>query len=134
MQDTQSPGAFRRTLQYVLSSDMPSQHRSVLIALLTQALRDQDDERVQNLMPPPESAWLSDETQQLQIFLDGKIADSWQHADEILMRIAKQLRRSPLEVRRKATEIGMAAGIDYSIARMQPRTQPLPTTTVRPAR
>jgi hypothetical protein len=129
MQDTHTPGTTRATLQYVLSSDMPTQYKNVLITLLTQALRDEDEEQRQRLNPKPESEWRADETQQLQAFLDGKLANSWQHADELLMRIATDLHRSPYDVRKKATEIGLAASIDYSIARTHARPQQLVTTT-----
>jgi hypothetical protein len=134
MHDIHTPGAVRAALQYVLSNDLPSDHKSVLIALLTQALRDEDVARLQDRAPKTEAEWRSEETQQLQTFLDGKIANSWQHADELLMRIAGDLRRSPYEVRKKATEIGLAAGIDYSVARTHPRPQPLMTTTLGKAR
>jgi hypothetical protein len=130
MQDTHTPVAMRTTLQYVLSNEMPTQHKSVLIALLTQALRDEDQQSRQGLAPKAEPEWRSDETQQLQTFLEDKIASSWQHADEVLMRVAAELRRSPYEVRKKATEIGLAAAIDYGVARTRPRPpQALVTTT-----
>jgi hypothetical protein len=130
MQDTLTPVAMRTTLQYVLSNEMPTQYKSVLIALLTQALRDEDQQWRQGLAPKAEPEWRSDETQRLQMFLEGKTASSWQHADELLMRIATELHRGPDEVRKKATEIGLAAGIDYSVARTRPRPpQALVTTT-----
>ena len=132
MQDTHTPGATRAALQYVLTSDMPSQHRAVLIELLTEALRneDKDKEGLRSRAARVEAEWRSDEMQQLQTFLDGKIAISWQHADELLMRIATDLRRTPYDVRKKATEIGLAAGIDYSVARTRPQPQqPVMTTS-----
>jgi hypothetical protein len=129
MQNTHTPGATRAALQYVLSNDLPSQHKAVLIELLTEALRSEDKERLLSRTAKVETEWRSDETQQLQTFLDGKVASSWQHADELLMRIATDLRRTPYEVRKKATEIGLAAGIDYSVARTHPRPEPVMTTS-----
>jgi hypothetical protein len=129
MQDTHTPGATRATLQYVLTSEMPSQHRAVLITLLTQALRDEDEQWRVGLAPKPASQWESEETVQLQTFLDGKVANSWQHADELLMRIATELRRSPYDVRKKATEMGLAAGVDYSVARTRQQPPSMVTTT-----
>jgi hypothetical protein len=71
MQDTLTPVAMRTTLQYVLSNEMPTQYKSVLIALLTQALRDEDQQWRQGLAPKAEPEWRSDETQRLQMFLEG---------------------------------------------------------------
>src|SRR5687768_10347411 len=51
MQDTLTPVAMRTTLQYVLSNEMPTQYKSVLIALLTQALRDEDQQWREGLAP-----------------------------------------------------------------------------------
>ena len=50
MQDAHAQ--IRNTLEYVMASDIPAQHKSVLIEALTQALRkqlDADEEREQRV-------------------------------------------------------------------------------------
>lgn len=118
----------RATLQYVLTSEIPGEHKSVLIGLLTQALRDLDAARVRSSAGAPPEPWRSDEIDTVQAFLVGKTANSWQHADELLMHLVTQLKRSPQDVRCKATALGYAAGVDYSIARARPRPEQMPTT------
>lgn len=112
------------TLQYVLSTDMPSEHKAVLIELLTQALRDDETKRVlqRSALATVSRSWDEAETRCLTDLLAGKIAKSWQNADELLMNAATQLRRTPADVRVKATELGLAASIDFSVAKAHGRT------------
>jgi hypothetical protein len=101
-------------LQFLIASDIPSDHKSVLIDALTEALRIslQPQVTVSGIGP-----WQTHETAQLQTFLEGKLANSWQHADELLMRVAAQLHRDPGDVRAKATELGFGVGVDYRLAK-----------------
>jgi hypothetical protein len=123
MQTSDASAAARAALQYVLSADMPSEHKAVLIDLLTQALRDHDTNRMrqQAVLQEGERAWQEDETARLNSLLLGRIAKSWQNADELLMYAAAQLHRAPPEVRAKAIELGLGAGVDFSIARTHVR-------------
>jgi hypothetical protein len=123
MQTSEASAAARATLQYVLSADMPSEHKAVLIDLLTQALRDHDANRVrqQAVREEGDRTWEEEETTRLSGLLLGRIAKSWQNADELLMYAAAQLHRSPPEVRAKAIELGLGAGIDFSVAKTHTR-------------
>ena len=110
--------ALRETLQFVISGDMPAQHKRVLLDAVTQALRAAehagDLDRAQQ---EQSEEWRPQEAQLVEAALRGKVAKSWQHADEALMQVAGQLRRAPDDVRRKATELGCGAAVDYALAR-----------------
>jgi len=114
MQDPRAPASIRAALQFLIASDMPFEHKAVMIDALTEALRTslQPHVAVGGVGP-----WQVHETAQLQDFLEGKLANSWQHADELLMRVAAQLHRDPGDVRAKATELGFGAGVDYRLAK-----------------
>lgn len=118
MQDAREPAALRAALQYVVSSDIPSEHKAVLIEALTRALRAEDSERTaREAAEHASSDWSAAELQNLQDRLAGKVAKSWQDADEQLMQIAGELRRSTGDVRNKALEMGAGMGIDYRLAK-----------------
>ena len=113
MQDAHAQ--IRNTLEYVMASDIPAQHKSVLIEALTQALRkqlDADEEREQRVRQAA-APWQADEVAQLRKSLEGQVARSWQHADELAMRLALQLQRNVDDVRAKASELGLDASIRY---------------------
>jgi hypothetical protein len=118
MQDSQSLAATRAALHYVAGSSMPAEHKAVVIEALTQALRAREAmHALQQAAAPADKSWLPHETAHMQASLQGKIANSWQHADEMLMRLASQLHRRPNDIRTKATELGLGAGVDYRMAR-----------------
>lgn len=120
MRDSQSLAATRAALHFVVGSDMPAEHKAVVIEVLTQALRAGEAALVQQQAAEPVvKSWLPHETAHLQTSLHGRAANSWQHADEMLMRLASQLHRRPNDVRAKATELGLGAGVDYRLAREQ---------------
>jgi hypothetical protein len=112
--------ALRETLQYLVSSDIPGEHKRVLIGAVTDSLRQQEkeDRRIETTQHDV-ADWQPDEIKALQDFLQGKVAHGWQHADELLMRVSRQLHRGIEDVRRKATELGFASAIDYRVARQQ---------------
>ena len=118
IQSHSSVAAIREALHFVARGDMPSQYKDVLLEVLAQALRDaeslidrQDAIRNETLQ------WEPQEEQAIEAFLKGKTAVSWQHADELLMRLAGQLHRNPQDVRNKATQLGFGVGVDYRQAR-----------------
>ncbi len=106
-------------LRFLVVSDMPAEHKRILIDVVTQALRDDAEAlRDQEALQKADAVeWQAHEVAALETFLQGKIARSWQHADEILMRIATELHRQPANVRSKATELGFGAGVDYRVAK-----------------
>ena len=61
--------------------------------------------------------WQEHEIVQLNSYLPGRIAKSWQHADECVMHLAAQLHRDPRSVRDKATELGFGAAVDYRFSK-----------------
>jgi hypothetical protein len=61
--------------------------------------------------------WREHEITHLKVFLQHRLAKSWQHADECLMQIAAQLHRDPRSVRDKAMQLGLGASVDYRCAR-----------------
>jgi adenosyl cobinamide kinase/adenosyl cobinamide phosphate guanylyltransferase len=104
----------RDTLQYVRTSDIPAQHKAVLIDALTLALREEMGAQARQQSARLAGAqWQAQEVAQLRGFLDGKVARSWQHADELAMQVASQLHRSLQDVRAKATELGLGVSVDY---------------------
>ena len=119
MRDLQTAGAIRAALQYVISTEMPANHKAILIETLTEALRtrqaaDEEPER-------GERPWQREESAHLESALRGRIAKSWQDADESLMHLALQLHRPPAEVRTMAAKLGVGPGVDYALAKKCPR-------------
>ncbi|MBB6096310.1 hypothetical protein HNQ60_005232 [Povalibacter uvarum] len=120
MPDRSESIAKHAALRFVVVSDIPADHKRVLISVLTQALRDDDaaELRVKSdaqARPP----WAPEDVVQLQSLLEQKVARSWQHADEILMGVAAQLHREPRDVRSKATQLGLGRAVDYAVAKAE---------------
>ena len=101
--------AIRETLQYLATSNIPVQHKKILTAVLEDAMVRALQQR--------EGDWQPNETQMIADALQGRVAISWQHADEILFRLAGQLQRSPDEVKKQAIATGFGAGVDYGLAK-----------------
>lgn len=117
MRSSQTPAALHAALQFVISAQMPSEHRAVLIEVLTQTLRDQEAATLRRQTEQAGPEWQAHEVSQLQSFLQGKVAKGWQHADEWVMHLAAQLHRDPKSVRAKANELGLGAAVDYRVAK-----------------
>ncbi|HEY6644254.1 hypothetical protein [Povalibacter sp.] len=107
-------------LRFIVVSDVPSEHKRVLIDVLTRALREADaaEVRLRNADQAPQP-WQPEDETRLESMLERKVARGWQHADEILMGIAAQLHRNPHDIRAKATQLGLGHAVDYAIARTQ---------------
>lgn len=119
MTSAHAEDALLNALQFVKSSNTPSEHKVLLIDLLTAALRERDVSDFQALATARVGGpWLEPETLEIRSYLQGKVAISWQNADEMVMHLAARLRRDPGEVRRKATDLGCGAGVDYRLARI----------------
>jgi glycyl-tRNA synthetase beta subunit len=118
MQDSRRPAAIHAALHFVMTRDMPSEHKAIIIEVLTQALRDDDIEQLrQHAVAEAGEEWQEHEIAQLTSFLQGRLARSWQHADESVMHLSAQLHRNPRSVRDKATELGLGASVDYRYAK-----------------
>lgn len=122
MRDIHSPGALQAALQFMMSSDVPSDHKAVIIDLLTSALRNRDTQHNEAVASARHSlAWEDADTQQIRASLTGKTANSWQQADELLMQLANDLRRDPITVRSKAIELGFGESVDFRLAKLRAR-------------
>lgn len=111
-------------LQFLMTSDMPSEHRSVLIETVTHALREHDTTaRRGQAAAQPRSEWQVHETAELRSYLTGRVANSWQQADEIALHLAAQLHRHPLDIRAKAVELGFGVAVDFRLAKAQVRAE-----------
>jgi hypothetical protein len=98
---------------------MPSAHRVTLIEVLTQTMRDNATAELRRGREFVQAGaeWQENEITHLKIFLQRRLAKSWQHADECLMQIAAQLHRDPRSVRDKATQLGLGASVDFRCAK-----------------
>ena len=114
------PAALHAALRFVVTSGIPSEYKPTLIEVLTQAIRDEEAASLlRGSVAQSQGEWQEPEIEQLKSSLHGRIAKSWQHADECVMQLATQLHRDPASVRHKAAEIGLAAAVDYRFARQQ---------------
>lgn len=112
------PAALHAALRFVIKSEIPAEHKGTLIEVLTQAVRDDEAAELhrQSIKQAP-GPWQEHEITELKTFLNGRIARSWQHADEGVMHLAAQLHRDPGSVRHKATELGLGRAVDYRFAK-----------------
>lgn len=118
MRNTDRPAALHAALRYVISSNMPSEHKAILIEVLTQAVRDGEAAELHREgAAQAQGEWQEHEIEQLKSLLHGRTATSWQHADECVMHLAAQLHRDPESVRHKATELGLGTAVDYRFAK-----------------
>ena len=105
-------------MQFVVSNDLPSEHKAILIDVLTKTLRDEEtSERNRSAIAAAGSTWQEHEITHLKSFLQGRLAKSWQHADEGVMQLSAELRRDPSSVRDKATQLGLGTAVDYRLAK-----------------
>lgn len=110
--------ALHAALRFVITHELPSEHKSTLIEVLTQAIRDGEAaELSRQVAARSQGEWQEHEIVELKAFLHGRTARSWQHADECVMQIATQLHRDPAAVRNKATELGLGTAVDYRFVR-----------------
>lgn len=118
MQDSQRAAALSATLRFVIAGEMPSQYKATLIEVLTQAMREESAAEVRrHTLAQAQGEWRDHEIEHLKSFLQGRIATSWQHADQCVMHVAAQLHRAPDSVRTKAAQLGFGAAVDYQIAK-----------------
>jgi hypothetical protein len=112
------PAALHAALRFVITSEMPSEHKATLIAVLTQAIRDVGAVELRREADArSQGEWREPEIAQLKALLHGRTATSWQHADECVMQMATQLHRDPASIRLKASELGLGRAVDFRLAR-----------------
>lgn len=118
MQDPDRATALHAALRYVVSSEIPSEHKATLIELLTQTLRDDETAALRRQSAAQTHAeWQEHEISLLKSSLLDRTAKSWQQADECVMQLAAQLQRDPRSIREKAAELGLRASVDYGYAK-----------------
>lgn len=118
MKHPQRLAALHAALRFVITSEIPAEHKSTLIEVLTQGIRDEEAAKLRREADAQSRGeWQEPELVQLKSFLHGRTATSWQHADECVMQLATQLHRDPVSVRHKATELGLGTAVDYRFAR-----------------
>ncbi len=120
MQNRSESAAMHAALRFVVVSDIPADHKRVLIDVLTQALRadevaELERKNATKVQPP----WAAEDVARLESVLAHKVARSWQNADEIVMGTAVQLHREPFDVRAKAKQLGLGRAVDYAIAKAE---------------
>jgi hypothetical protein len=114
---TATEAAKRAALQFVHGSNMPSEHKVVLLEVLQESL--EMDRRAPS-STAAERVWLEAEEVEMRVLL-SRPARGWQDADERAVAVGVRLRRTPSEVRRKAVEMGLGTSVDYSLARWAAR-------------
>lgn len=118
MQDSRRPAALHAALRFVITADVPSDHKAILIELLLQALRDDEAAELRRQHVSRDCReWQEHELVVLESFLRNRIARNWQDADESVMHLAMQLHRDPRSVRDKAKEVGLGASVDYWLSK-----------------
>ncbi|MBM0103112.1 hypothetical protein JM946_00060 [Steroidobacter sp. S1-65] len=119
--DTKRPdrlAALHAALRFVITRELPSEHKATLIEVLTQAIRDDEAAELhRQSAAKSQGEWQAHEIVELKSFLHGQTVKSWQHADECVMQLATRLHRDPASVRHKATELGLGTAVDYRFVR-----------------
>ena len=112
------PAALHAALRFVITREMPAEYKATLIEVLTQAIREEGAASLRReAAAQSKGEWQESEIVRLKDLLQGRVATSWQHADEGVMQMATQLHRDPVSIRNKATELGLGSAVDYRIAR-----------------
>lgn len=118
MKHSHRPAALHAALRFVITSELPSEHKVTLIEVLTQAIRDGEAAELhRQSVARSQGEWQEHEVEELKSLLHGLTARSWQHADECVMQLATRLHRDPASVRHKATELGLGTAVDYRFVR-----------------
>jgi hypothetical protein len=118
MQSSEDRGALQAALRFLIASDMPANHKGLFITLVTDALRSRDAaDQLQQARKQEARPWDEHELATISEFLEGKMACSWQHADELVVALAGKLHRDFDEVREKASEAGFGAAVDFKASR-----------------
>ncbi len=113
------PEVLREALQSLICSDTPPFPKRILIEVVTEALAAMEvAAAVRDSTRKASPTWQQAEIDLVTDFLQGKLAQSWQHADELVTHLARELKRDAIDVRAKAIELGFGMGVDYRLARL----------------
>jgi hypothetical protein len=112
------PDALREALQILIRSDMPADPKRLLIEVVMESLAVREAaDVVSNTAKKIHPAWQQTEIDLVTSFLQGKVAKSWQNADEVVTHLARELHRDAADVRTKAVELGAGVAVDYRLAK-----------------
>lgn len=118
MSDIQ-PDALREALQFLIRSDMPDEPKRMLIAVVMDAIAALEAvAAAHGAAKKTYPVWQQAEIDLVTSFLQGKVAQSWQNADELLTHLVRELHRDAVDVRAKAIELGLGVSVDYRAARL----------------
>lgn len=118
MQDSRRSASLHAALRFVITNETGAEHKPILIDVLTQALRDDETAELRrHAVAQAGAEWQEHEVAHLTSFLQGRLARSWQHADESVMQLAAQLHRDPGSVRDKAKQLGLGGSVDFRFAK-----------------
>jgi hypothetical protein len=113
------PDVLREALQFLIRSDLPADPKRILIEVVMESLAVRDAAAaVRGSTGKTYPVWQQAEIDLASSFLQGKIAQSWQNADELVTHLVRELQRDAVDVRTKAIELGFGVGVDYRLARM----------------
>jgi hypothetical protein len=113
MRPLHSVTALREALQCLMRSDLPSRHKAVLIEAVMHMLSDREAAQRADQSTSQSRPWQEDEIERLRTLLAGHAARSWQEADELATRCAREFRCAPGAVREQAAMLGLSAAVDY---------------------
>jgi hypothetical protein len=103
----------REALQCLMRSDLPSRHKAVLIDVVMQLLSDREAAQRADHSTSQPRAWQEGEIERLRTLLAGQAARSWQEADEVATRCAREFHCAPGAVREQAAMLGLSAAVEY---------------------
>jgi hypothetical protein len=112
-----STDALREALQLLIRSDMAADPKGLLIRVVMDSLAAKAAAALTSANGQKELPWQQAEIDIVAACLQGKQATSWQNADEMLTRLARELHRDAREVGVRAVEWGFGAAVDYRLAK-----------------
>lgn len=113
------PDALREALQFLIRSDMPADPKRMLIEVVMESLAHREAAvAVRDTGKKTHAVWQPTEIDLATALLQGRVAKSWQDADEVVTRLVRELHRDAEEVRAKAVELGFAVAVDYRLAKL----------------
>lgn len=114
-----SSDSLREALQFLIRSDMPAEPKRMLIEVVMESLVAKEAAiTVRDATRKTYAEWQQAEIDIAAAFLRGKVAKSWQNADEMVMHLVRELHREPADVRVKAIELGFGIGVDFRLAKL----------------
>ncbi len=114
-----TPDALREALQFLIRSDMPDEPKRMLIEVIMESLAQrQAAVAMRDTATKTHPAWQPTEIELATTLLQGRVAKSWQDADEGVTRLVRELHRNAEDVRAKAMELGFGVAVDYRLAKL----------------